>query len=117
MRCLADALVPSAIVVTNAIAIKQTLGFFVIFQSSHWSGSVLESAVKDVLIRAVEAGTPLKTIIARMVYTNPLVVIDDNATVEEKRRNKIKEPSDYSKNQIRTGAKFNFLDKQKLNWN
>jgi CBS domain-containing protein len=39
--------------------------------------------VKDVLIRAVEAGTPLRTIIARMVYTNPLVVIDDNATVEE----------------------------------
>jgi CBS domain-containing protein len=39
--------------------------------------------VKDVLIRAVEAGMPLKTIIARMVYTNPLVVIDENATVEE----------------------------------
>jgi CBS domain-containing protein len=39
--------------------------------------------VKDVLIRAVEAGTPLHTIIARMVYTNPLVVIDENATVEE----------------------------------
>ncbi|MCW3994863.1 MAG: CBS domain-containing protein [Candidatus Bathyarchaeota archaeon] len=39
--------------------------------------------VKDVLIRAVEAGTPLRTIIARMVYTNPLVVIDENATVEE----------------------------------
>ncbi len=36
--------------------------------------------VKDVLIRAVEAGTPLRTIIARMVYTNPLVVIDENAT-------------------------------------
>ena len=39
--------------------------------------------VKDVLIRAVEAGTPLRNIIARMVYTNPLVVIDENATVEE----------------------------------
>ena len=39
--------------------------------------------VKDVLIRAVEAGMPLKTIIARMVYTNPLVTIDENATVEE----------------------------------
>jgi CBS domain-containing protein len=39
--------------------------------------------VKDVLIRAVEAGTPLRTIIARMVYTNPLVVIDENATLEE----------------------------------
>ena len=39
--------------------------------------------VKDVLIRAVEFGAPLSTIIARMVYTNPLVTIDENATVEE----------------------------------
>jgi CBS domain-containing protein len=39
--------------------------------------------VKDVLIRAVEAEVPLKTVIARMVYTNPLVVIDQNATVKE----------------------------------
>ena len=39
--------------------------------------------VKDVLIRAVEAEVPLRTVIARMVYTNPLVVIDQNATVEE----------------------------------
>lgn len=39
--------------------------------------------VKDVLIRAVEADVPLKTVIARMVYTNPLVVIDQNATLKE----------------------------------
>src|SRR4030066_1991880 len=39
--------------------------------------------VKDVLIRAIEAGTPLRTIIARMVYTNPLVTIEETATVEE----------------------------------
>lgn len=39
--------------------------------------------VKDLLIRAVEAGTPLKAIIARMVYTNPLVVIEETSTVEE----------------------------------
>lgn len=38
---------------------------------------------KDLLIRAVEAGMSLKAIIARMVYTNPLVVIDEDATVEE----------------------------------
>jgi CBS domain-containing protein len=38
---------------------------------------------KDVLVRAVEAEVPMKTVIARMVYTNPLVVIDENATVEE----------------------------------
>ena len=39
--------------------------------------------VKDVLIRAVEADVPLKTVIARMVYTNPLVVIDQNASLKE----------------------------------
>jgi CBS domain-containing protein len=39
--------------------------------------------VKDVLIRAVEAEVPMKTVIARMVYTNPLVVIDQNATLKE----------------------------------
>ena len=39
--------------------------------------------VKDVLVRAVEHGVPLNTIIARMVYTNPLVVIDESETVEE----------------------------------
>ena len=39
--------------------------------------------VKDVLVRAVEHGMPLNSIIARMIYTNPLVTIDENATVEE----------------------------------
>jgi CBS domain-containing protein len=39
--------------------------------------------VKDVLIRAVEAEVPMKTVIARMVYTNPLVTIEQTATIEE----------------------------------
>lgn len=39
--------------------------------------------VKDVLVRAVEAEVPMKTVIARMVYTNPLVTIEQTATVEE----------------------------------
>lgn len=39
--------------------------------------------VKDVLVRAVEQGIPLNSIIARMIYTNPLVTIDESATVEE----------------------------------
>ncbi|MFA7398351.1 MAG: CBS domain-containing protein [Crenarchaeota archaeon] len=39
--------------------------------------------VKDVLIRAIEAEVPIRTIIARMVYTNPLVVIEQNATLED----------------------------------
>jgi CBS domain-containing protein len=42
--------------------------------------------VKDVLVRAVEHGVPLSTIIARMVYTNPLVTIEESATVEEAAR-------------------------------
>ena len=39
--------------------------------------------VKDVLIRAIEAEVPIRTIIARMVYTNPLDVIEQNATLED----------------------------------
>ena len=39
--------------------------------------------VKDVLIRAIEAEVPIRTIIARMVYTNPLVVSEQNATLED----------------------------------
>jgi len=39
--------------------------------------------VRDVLVRAVEHGMPLNSIIARMIYTNPLVTIDESATVEE----------------------------------
>jgi CBS domain-containing protein len=38
---------------------------------------------QDVLIRAVESGAPLNSIIARMIYTNPLVTIEESATVEE----------------------------------
>ena len=39
--------------------------------------------VRDVLVRAVEHGMPLNSIIARMIYTNPLVTINESATVEE----------------------------------
>jgi len=38
---------------------------------------------RDVLVRAVEHGMPLSSLIARMIYTNPLVTIDEEATVEE----------------------------------
>ena len=38
---------------------------------------------RDVLVRAVEHGMPLSSMIARMIYTNPLVTIDESATVEE----------------------------------
>jgi len=39
--------------------------------------------VKDGLVRALEHGIPLNSIIARMIYTNPLVTIEETATVEE----------------------------------
>ena len=38
---------------------------------------------RDLVVRAMEAEVPIKTIIARMVYTNPLVVIDQGATLKE----------------------------------
>ena len=38
---------------------------------------------RDLIVRAMEAEVPIKTIIARMVYTNPLVVIDQGATLKE----------------------------------
>jgi CBS domain-containing protein len=38
---------------------------------------------RDLVVRAMEAEVPIKTIIARMVYTNPLVTIDQCATLKE----------------------------------
>ena len=38
---------------------------------------------RDLIVRAMEAEVPIKTVIARMVYTNPLVVIDQCATLKE----------------------------------
>jgi len=38
---------------------------------------------RDLVVRAMEAEVPIRTIIARMVYTNPLVVIDQDATLKE----------------------------------
>jgi CBS domain-containing protein len=52
----------------------------VVVQSGKPTGII---TVKDVLVRALEHGVPLNSIIARMIYTNPLVTIDENKTVEE----------------------------------
>jgi CBS domain-containing protein len=38
---------------------------------------------RDLIVRAMEAEVPIRTIIARMVYTNPLVVIDQGASLKE----------------------------------
>ncbi len=38
---------------------------------------------RDLIVRAMESEVPIRTIIARMVYTNPLQVIDQCATLKE----------------------------------
>jgi CBS domain-containing protein len=37
----------------------------------------------DILVRLVSQGIAPSTVIARMVYTNPIFTVDENATVEE----------------------------------
>ena len=75
-------------VVNNETTVKEVVATMTKFdkdailvvQSGRPTGII---TVKDVLVRAIEAGIPLQSIIARMVYTNPLVTIDELATVEE----------------------------------
>jgi len=69
-------------VIKDVIALmnKYDKDAILVIQSGKPTGII---TVKDILIRAVEAEVPLKTVIARMVYTNPLVVIDQNATLKE----------------------------------
>jgi CBS domain-containing protein len=75
-------------VVNNETTVKEVVATMTKFdkdailvvQSGRPTGII---TVKDVLVRAVEAGIPLQSIIARMVYTNPLVTVDEEATVEE----------------------------------
>ncbi len=52
----------------------------IVIQSGKPTGII---TTRDLIVRAMEAEVPIKTIIARMVYTNPLVVIDQNATLKE----------------------------------
>jgi len=54
--------------------------YVIVVQSGKPTGII---TTRDVLVRAVEHGMPLSSIIARMIYTNPLVTIDEDATVEE----------------------------------
>ncbi|MGE5555031.1 MAG: cyclic nucleotide-binding/CBS domain-containing protein [Methanocella sp.] len=52
----------------------------IVIQSGKPTGII---TVKDLIVRAMEAEVPIRTIIARMVYTNPLVTIDENASLKE----------------------------------
>jgi len=52
----------------------------IVIQSGKPTGII---TVKDLIVRAMEAEVPIRTIIARMVYTNPLVTINENASLQE----------------------------------
>ncbi len=75
-------------VVSNETSVKEVVSIMTkydkdaifVVESGRPTGII---TVKDILVRAVEHDTPLNSIIARMVYTNPLVTIDHEATVEE----------------------------------
>jgi CBS domain-containing protein len=59
---------------------KYDVNAVLVVQSGRPTGII---TTRDVLVRAVEHGMPLGSITARMIYTNPLVTIDESATVEE----------------------------------
>jgi CBS domain-containing protein len=63
-----------------ALMVKHDANAVLVVQSGKPTGIITN---KDVLVRAVESGAPLTSIIARMIYTNPLVTIEETATVEE----------------------------------
>jgi len=63
-----------------ALMSKYDKDAILVIQSGKPTGII---TARDLIVRAMEAEVPIKTIIARMVYTNPLVVIDENATIEE----------------------------------
>ncbi len=63
-----------------ALMSKYDVSSILVVQSGKPTGII---TIRDVLVRAVEHGMPLGSIIARMIYTNPLVTIDEGATVEE----------------------------------
>src|SRR3989304_7709312 len=63
-----------------ALMSKYDVNAILVVQSGKPTGII---TTRDVLVRAVEHGMPLSSIIARMIYTNPLVTIDEEAMVEE----------------------------------
>ncbi len=63
-----------------ALMTKNDKDAIFVIQSGKPTGII---TTRDLVVRAMEAEVPIRTIIARMVYTNPLVVIDQNATLKE----------------------------------
>jgi CBS domain-containing protein len=63
-----------------ALMSKYDKDAILVIQSGKPTGII---TARDLIVRAMEAEVPIRTIIARMVYTNPLVVIDQGASLEE----------------------------------
>jgi CBS domain-containing protein len=63
-----------------ALMSKYDKDAILVIQSGKPTGII---TARDLIVRAMEAEVPIRTIIARMVYTNPLVVIDQCATLKE----------------------------------
>jgi CBS domain-containing protein len=63
-----------------AIMAKYDLNFMMVIQSEKPTGII---TIHDILVRLVGQGIAPSAVIARMIYTNPLVTINDDATVEE----------------------------------
>jgi CBS domain-containing protein len=59
---------------------KYDLGYMMVVQSDKPTGIITEH---DILVRLVTQGLAPSAVIARMVYTNPIFTIDEDATVEE----------------------------------
>jgi CBS domain-containing protein len=59
---------------------KYDLSFMMVEQSNKPTGIITEH---DIIVRLVSQGLAPSSVIARMVYTNPIFTIDENATVEE----------------------------------
>jgi CBS domain-containing protein len=63
-----------------ALMAKYDVDAVLVVQSGKPTGIITN---RDVLIRALESGVSLKSVVARMIYTNPLVTIEESATIEE----------------------------------
>ena len=59
---------------------KYDLGYMMVVMSGKPTGIITEH---DIIVRLVSQGINPSSVIARMVYTNPIFTIDENATVEE----------------------------------
>jgi CBS domain-containing protein len=59
---------------------KFDLSYIMVVQSEKPTGIITEH---DIIVRLVTQGLAPSAVIARMVYTNPIFTIDEDATVEE----------------------------------